>query len=171
MFTSAQMSIYCVRSALPRSDMTRAIILGSTPDASGHLAWLELAASCGVGTSRLQRPSLRAGLGARHPMLYAPFADSWKAQRRRPHLYDGVLRRPGIFPGRLHQHQGRGVTVHQKSAYAALSIAPSGTTPVSRKRHKAMRNLRATATRPIRRKRLPPPPKRSRNHTLSALSG
>jgi len=89
--------------------MTRAIILGSTSDASGHMAWFELAASCGVGTSRLQRPSIRAGLGARHPMLYAPFDDSWKAQRRRPHLYDGVLRRPGHFPGRLHQHQGLGV--------------------------------------------------------------
>jgi hypothetical protein len=96
--------------------MTRALILGSTPDASGPMAWSELAASCGVGTSRRQRPSLRAGLGARHPMLYAPFDDSWKAQRRRPHLYDGLLRRPGIFPGRLHQHQGLGVTLHQKSA-------------------------------------------------------
>ena len=110
--------------------MTRAIILGSTPDASGHMAWFELTASCGVGTSRLQRPSIRAGLGARHPMLYAPFDDSWKAQRRRPHLYDGLLRRPGIFPGRLHQHQGLGVTLHQKKRlcrfeYRALRYDPS----------------------------------------------
>src|SRR2546426_11646257 len=67
--------------------MTRAIILGSTPDASGPMAWFELAASCGVGTSRLQRPSIRAGLGARHPMLYAPFDDSCQflAQTTHPH--------------------------------------------------------------------------------------
>jgi len=53
--------------------MTRALILGFTPDASGHMAWFKLAASCGVETDRLQRPSIRAGLGARHPMLYASF--------------------------------------------------------------------------------------------------
>jgi len=47
--------------ALPRSEMTRAIILGSPPDTFGPLAWFELAASGGVGTSRLQRPALRAG--------------------------------------------------------------------------------------------------------------
>jgi hypothetical protein len=151
--------------------MTRAIILGSTPDASGPLAWSALAASCGVGTSRRQRPSLRAGFGARPPMLSAPFDDSWQAQRRRPHLYDGVLRRPGMFPGRLHQPPGLGGTLHQKSAYAALRLAPSGTIPVSRKRQSAMRNWRATATMPIRLKRVPPPPKRSRHHTRRALSG
>jgi hypothetical protein len=116
MFTSDHMSTSAGCLALPRSDMTRAIILGSTPDAFGPLAWFELAASGGVRTSRLQRPSIRAGLGARHPMLYASFDVSWKAQRRRPPLDDGLLRRPGIFPGRLHQHQGRGVTLHQKSA-------------------------------------------------------
>jgi hypothetical protein len=55
--------------------------------------------------------------------------------------------------------------------YPTLSTAPSGNTPVSRKRQSAMSNLRATATIPIRLKRLPPPPKRSRNHTLRALSG
>ena len=133
------------------------------PERSGGFLWR--------WDHRLQRPSIRAGLRARHPILYASFDESWKSCRRRPHLYDGLLRRPGIFPGRLHQHQGLGVTLHQKSAYAALSIAPSGKPPVSRKRHKAMSNLRATATMPIRRKRLPPPPKRSRNHTLRALSG
>ena len=86
--------------------MTRAIILGSTPDASGPMAWFELAASCGVGTSRLQRPSLRAGFGARHPILYASFNESRKSSRRQPHLYDGVLRTPGNATGRLHQDQG-----------------------------------------------------------------
>ena len=129
--------------------MTRAILLGSTPDAAGPMAWFALAAACGVGTARLQRPSIRAGLGARHPMLYAPCDDRWKAQRPRPPLYHRLLRRPGIFPGRRHQHQGLGVPLHQKSAYATLRIAPSGKTPVARKRPKAMRNWRATATIPM----------------------
>src|SRR4029453_11678180 len=60
---------------------------------------------------------------------------------------------------------------HLTPAYASLSSAPSGMTPVSRKRHSAMSNLRATATIPMRRKRFPPPPKRSRNQQLRALSG
>ena len=157
--------------ALPRSEMTRAIILGSTPDASGHMAWFELAASCGVEISRLQRPSIRAGSHARHLILYASIDASRKAQRRRPHLYDGMLRRPGISSGRLHQHPDRGVTPHQPSTYTSLSTAPAGITPVSSKRQSAMSNLRATATIPIRRKRFPPLPKRSRNQQLKALSG
>jgi hypothetical protein len=134
-----------------------------------RLDWL--AASCGVEISCLQRPSIRAGVTARHPILYASFDESRKSSRRRPHLYDGVLRRPGNSTGRLHQYSDRGVTPHHPSAYPALSTAPAGITPVSRKRQSAMSNLRATATIPIRRKRLPPPPKRSRNQTLRALSG
>src|SRR6266852_8736324 len=135
------------------------------------MASIELAASVGVETDRLQRPSIRASAHARHPILYASFDARWTAQRRRPHLYDGVLRRPGIFTGRLHQHQSLSVTPHRPSVYPSLSTAPAGKTPVSRKRHSAMSNLRATATIPIRLKRLPPLPKRSRNHTLRALSG
>src|SRR5262245_46998857 len=64
-----------------------------------------------------------------------------------------------------------GVTLHRQSIYPSLSPAPSGNTPVSRNRQSAMSNVRATATIPIRRKRLPPPPKRSRNQPLKALSG
>ena len=133
------------------------------PERSGGFLWR--------WEHRLQRPSIRASLRARHPMLSASFDESGKPCRRRPHLYDGVLRRPGIFSGRLHQHQSLGVTLHRQSVYPSLSPAPSGTTPVSRKRQSAMSNLRATATIPIRLKRLPPLPKRSRNHTLRALSG
>jgi hypothetical protein len=136
-----------------------------------HLAPIGLAASCGVGTSRLQRPSIRAGAHTRHPMLYASLDESRKAYGRRPHLYDGLLRMPGNSTGRLHQHPGQEVTQQRNPAYASLSTAPSGNTPVSRKRHRAMSNLRATATIPIRLKRLPPPPKRSRNQPLRALSG
>jgi len=136
-----------------------------------HLAPITLAASCGVGTSRLQRPSIRAGTHTRHPMLSASFDDSRQACRRRPHLYDGFFARPGKITGRLHQHQGQSLTQHRQTAHAALSSAPCGITPVSRKRQSAMSNLRATATIPIRLMRLPPPPKRSRNQQLRALSG
>ena len=52
-----------------------------------------------------------------------------------------------------------------------FELCPSGTTPVARKRHRAMRNFRATATRPMRRTRLPPLPKRSRHQPLRARSG
>ncbi len=123
------------------------------------------------GDHRRQRPSIRASSSARHPMLSASFDDCWKAQRRRPHLYDGLRGRPGNSTGRLHQHQGRSLIPHRNIAYASLSTAPAGKTPVSRNRHSAMSNLRATATIPMRLKRLPPPPKRSRHHTLRALSG
>jgi hypothetical protein len=141
------------------------------PAAPGHLTSRRLAASCGVELHCLQRPSIRAGSPARHLILSASVDESRKAQRRRPHLYDGVLGRPGISSGRLHQHPDRGVTPHQPSPYTSLSTAPAGITPVSRKRQSAMSNLRATATMPIRRKRLPPLPKRSRNQQLRALSG
>ena len=124
-----------------------------------------------LGPHRLQRPSLRAGLHTRHPMLSASFDESWKACRRRPHLSDGFFARPGSLTGRLHQHQGRSLTQHRNTAYASLRTAPSGKTPVLRKRHSAMSNLRATATIPMRLRRLPPPPKRSRNQPLRALSG
>gem|GEM_PF-2924285 len=130
-----------------------------------------LAASYGVGTSRLQRPSIRAGATTRHPILSASCDASWKACRRRPHLSDGFFEGPGSSTGRLHQHPGRSLTQHRHTAYAALSSAPSGKTPVLRKRHRAMSNLRATATMPMRLKRLPPLPKRSRNQQLRALSG
>src|SRR5215470_6034038 len=141
------------------------------PAAPGHMTSMRLVASCGVEIHRLQRPSIRAGSHTHHPILSASCDESWKAQRRRPHLSDGVLCRPGKSTGRLHQHPDRGMTPHQPSTYTFLSTAPAGITPVSRKRQSAMNNLRATATIPIRRKRLPPPPKRSRNHTLRALSG
>jgi hypothetical protein len=142
-------------------------------------------ASVGVETSRLQRPSIRAGLSARHPILYASFDDSWKTRRRRPHLYDGLLSQALNFPGspppapRPRAPSGvrfsiqssqlshgerwdttpppqlkgdrtsRGMR-HRQCAYPALSTAPSGKTPVSRKRHSAMSNLRDIATIPTR---------------------
>ena len=140
-------------------------------DAPGHMPSRRLAASWGVESHGLQRPSIRAGAHARHLILYASIDASRKAQRRRPHLYDGVLGRPGISSGRLHQYPDRGVTPHQPSTYTSLSTAPAGITPVSRKRQSAMSNLRATATIPIRRRRLPPLPKRARNQQLKALSG
>ena len=123
------------------------------------------------GAHRRQRPSIRARARARHPMLSASFDACWQAQRRRPPRYDGVRGRPGTATGRLHQHQGRSVLQHRPSAYASLRTAPAGKTPVSRKRQSAMSHWRATATSPIRLKRWPPPPKRSRNQPRKALSG
>ena len=120
---------------------------------------------------RLQRPSIRASSSARHPMLFASCDAIRKAQRRRPHLYDGFFAAPGNSTGRLHQYHGLGMTQHRHTAYAFCSSAPSGTTPVLRKRHSAMSNFRATATIPIRRKRAPPLPKRARNQTRRALAG
>ena len=159
----------CVRTSQSRGDPYHHSWLN--PAAPGHMTSMRLVASCGVEIHRLQRPSLRAGSHARHLMLSASVDASRKAQRRRPHLYDGVLGRPGFFAGRLHQHPDRGVTLHRPSVYPSLSPAPAGKTPVWRKRQSAMSNLRATATIPIRRKRFPPLPKRSRNQTLRTLSG
>jgi hypothetical protein len=137
-----------------------------------HMAPIALATSFDVGTYGLQRPSIRAGSHTRHPILYASFDDNRKSCGRRPHLSDGFFERPGSLTGRLHQHQARGMTQHRTTTvYASLRTAPSGSTPLSRKRHRAMSRLRATATIPIRRQRLPPPPKRSRNQQLRALSG
>jgi hypothetical protein len=72
-----------------------------------------------------------------------------------------LLHGPGSLTGRLHQHQDRSLTQHRNTAYTSLRAAPSGKTPVSRKRQSAISNLRATATIPIRLRRLPPAPKRS----------
>src|SRR5712671_4403245 len=44
-----------------------------------HFAPSGLAASCGVEIYRLQRPSIRAGSHARHPILYASFDESGKS--------------------------------------------------------------------------------------------
>ena len=52
--------------------------------------------------------------------------------------------------------------------YATFTIASAGTTPVVAYRHSAITNRRATATMPMRRKRLLPP-KRSRYQRVSGL--
>lgn len=54
--------------------------------------------------------------------------------------------------------------------YAAFTMAPSGTVPLVTNRQSAMTSLRATATIPIRRARLPMP-NRSLNHRVRALCG
>ena len=94
------------------------------------------------------------------PDTLCVFRRQLEGQRRRPHLYNGLLNRPCTTTGDLHQHPLRGVTPSGSSSYPTLKAAPSGNSPVSRKRHSAMSNLRATATIPIRLQRLPPFPKR-----------
>jgi len=98
------------------------------------------------GDHRRQRPSIRASSSARHPMLSASFDDCWKAQRRRPHLYDGLRGRPGNSTGRLHQHQGRSLIFQQ----AALA-RPKGVQPV-------VSNHRRSAAFSFSRRLSPPKP-------------
>ncbi len=82
-----------------------------------HLAPSGLPASLGVGTLRLQRPSHRAGLNTLHPCLDASFDDRRQACARRSHLLDdGLLHRPSMPTGRLHQHLGTGVAQHRNTA-------------------------------------------------------
>jgi hypothetical protein len=147
------------------------VFLPSILGALGHMPPIGLAASCGVETSCLQRPSIRADSTTRHLILYASCDESWQACGRRPHLYDGFFAWPGSSTGHLHQHLGSGVTQHRHTAYASVSRAPSGNTPVSQHRQSATRNCRAPATLPMRLRRLPPPPKRSRNQPRNALAG
>jgi len=59
------------------------------------LASRTLAASYGVGTHGLPRPALRAGVNTGHPLLSASCDERRQAWRRRPHLSDGFLARPG----------------------------------------------------------------------------
>jgi hypothetical protein len=75
--------------------------------------------------------------------------------------------------------RSRAATLHDPCAarvsgagatYAAVTIAPAGTTPVVTYRHSAITSLRATATIPIRRPRFPVP-KRARYHCVRALWG
>jgi hypothetical protein len=152
-----------VRDSLADVFFLAGVALAHGPDRSGGFHWR--------GDPCLQRPAIRAGAGARHPMRSASCDDCWQALRRRPHLYDGVLRRPGHCAGRLSQYQSRGVTLHRQRVSPSVSTAPAGNTPVSRKRQSAMRHVRATATIPSRLTRLPPAPQRARNHTRRALSG
>jgi hypothetical protein len=135
-----------------------------------HMAPLGLAASCGVGTSCRQRPSLRADFHVRHPLLSASGDERWQACGRRPHLSDGVFAWPGRATGRLHQRHGRRLTQHRTTADASFRTAPAGKTPLLRHRHSAMSHCRATATIPMRLTRLPPPPKRARHQQRRALS-
>jgi len=113
-----------------------------------------LVASWGVGT--LASPTTFYPCGCKHPSPHSLCV----LRREREGLWETTpsLRRllhgPGSLPDH-HQDQGQEVTQYRHTAYAALRSVPSGMTPVSRKRHRAMSNLRATATIPIRRRRLP----------------
>jgi len=89
-----------------------------------------------------QRPANRAGVNTLHPSLDASCDNSRQACGRRSHRYDGLLRRPGMPTGHLHQHVGAGMTQHRHTASASLRTAPAGKTPVSRKRQSAMSTLR-----------------------------
>jgi hypothetical protein len=75
------MTMY-MRTSQSRDDLYHHPWLDS--DAPGHMTSMRLAASWGVESHGLQRPSIRAGAHARHLILYASIDASRKAHRRRP---------------------------------------------------------------------------------------
>ena len=78
---------------------------------------------------------------------------------------------PVRFNGRSHQLRGQRPSSAGPQVSIHFSWAPSGTSPVSRYRHNAIKSLRARATIPTLRIRLLPLPKRRRYHWDSALVG
>jgi len=157
-------SCHCWQALLRKfSDLHALGAVSHDPDWSGGFLW----------RWDLWSPTTCSPCGLNHPspdalcVLRRELEGLWEATPSLRRLLHG----PGSLPGRLHQDQGREVTQSRNTAYASLRAAPSGMTPVLRKRHRAMRNLRATAIIPIRLRRLPPPPKRSRNQQRRALSG
>ena len=92
--------------------------------------------------------------------LSPPSPDSFCVCRREPRprggnpIYTTACYAGPNLLGCLHQHPDRGMTPPRPRAYTSLSTARRNH-PVSSKRQSAMSNLQATATIPIRRKRLP----------------
>ena len=70
--------VFVLPSMLPLLSSLREYFFPLARSALCHRASIGLAASCGVGTSRLQRPSLRVGAYTRHPMLSASLTSAGK---------------------------------------------------------------------------------------------
>src|SRR5215510_8886598 len=82
---------------------------------------LRLLASMGWWLPLALRPASPTSFypcGIEHPSPDAlcVFRRQLEGQRRRPHLHDGLLSRPGTTTGRLHQHPDRGTPPPQPSA-------------------------------------------------------
>jgi hypothetical protein len=50
-----------------------------------------------LGPIRLQRPSIRVGSHAHHPILFTSFDESWMAWVRQPHLFHGFSGPHGLY--------------------------------------------------------------------------
>ena len=120
-------------------------------------------------------PSIRAGSRPVTTSCMRPVAPATPA-RNAPHLEIGLL----IDPGSKRAHSTTGNYTNSRQCFcrsrrlvdqATFKRAPSGTTPDSTNRHKSISRRRASATMPMRRWRLLPPPKRSVNHRLCLLVG
>jgi hypothetical protein len=94
-----------------------------------------------------------------HLSLHALMAPG-ERQGGQPLLKSGPQRDPCLLSSGPRQRSLAAPPARGSRRPAAFRAAPSGTTPVSTNRHKAMSSLRARATIPLRRKRLLPCPKR-----------
>ena len=124
-----------------------------------HMAPIGLAASCGVGTSRRQRPALRVGAHTRHPMLSASLTSAGKPVGGDP-ISPTAASQARKCNGSPPPAPGPRATAPE-DGLCLLERCPLGSLPVSKNRHRAISHLRAPATIPIRLRRFPPPPKRS----------
>ena len=103
---------------------------------------------------------------------HAPAARRQRTWRRAAPSVSTVSRRtPGVQSSGAHQLGPRADAGGASAFVYGVTVAPSGTTPCSTYRHSAMINLRASATIPIRRARLPAVAKRRTNHCVNALAG
>ena len=132
---------------------------------------------CRSGRARTvpRPPSIRAGSRPVTSSCMRPLAPATPA-RNAPHLEIGLL----IDPGSKRAHSTTGDYTNSRKFFcrsrclvdqATFKRAPSGTTPDSTNRHKSISRRRASATMPMRRWRLLPPPKRFINHRLCLLVG
>ena len=87
-----------------------------------------------------------------------------KAFQEQPHLNFGSFKKPGFYGGQLIPAESglfRSRDLSITSDHWAFKTAPGGGVAVSRYFQSSIRSLRASATMPIRRKRLLPRAKRS----------
>ena len=95
-------------------------------------------------------------------LCFYPGTRAWRGPLRRCSLESDTW---AVVPSPFRSAEGRPATNLyapracdvQRERYATFRIAPVGTTPVVAYRHNAITNLRASATIPIRRARLPTP--------------
>jgi hypothetical protein len=100
-----------------------------------------------------------------HPILYSLCGESRQTREEaRPFSVAAVASGPVPLSSGSHQvaqSLRRYSASDRESRYAVFKVAPSGTTPNSRKRHSSINNFRARATIPTFRARGPPRPKRA----------